>query len=59
MKILTKLYLGLSLALIGLNGSVAGAGTVGVPEMDTSIAALGLGLAAGIVTLITEYRRRK
>lgn len=30
-----------------------------VPEMDASIAVLGLGLLAGVLGLMSEYRRRK
>ncbi|KJV05353.1 hypothetical protein [Methylocucumis oryzae] len=30
-----------------------------VPEMDASIAVLGLGLLAGVLGLVSEYRRKK
>ena len=57
MKTITKLYLGLSLVLMGLNEVAAQAAPV--PEMDTSFAALGVGLAVGLAALISEHRRRK
>jgi len=55
MKTITKLYLGLSLVLMGLTEAVA---RVGAPEMDTSVAALGVGLAVGLAALISEHRRK-
>jgi len=34
-------------------------GRPGVPEMDAGIAVLGLGLLAGVLGLVSEYRRKK
>ena len=72
MKKLKRLYLSLYIILIGLNEAVAGGigpcggpcgprphdGGVSVPEMDASIAVVGLGLAVGLAVLISEYHRR-
>jgi len=47
------------LVLISLNEAAAQVPpAIGAPEMDTSVAALGLGLAVGLVVLISEHRRK-
>jgi len=67
MKILTKIYIGFLLTFITLNEVIAqegpsrptnGGGSVAAPEMDSSMAVLGLGLAVGLAALISEHRRK-
>ncbi len=58
MKKINKFGLILSLVLIGMNQSFAGF-NYDVPEMDANIAVLGLGLLAGVMGLVSEYRRKK
>lgn len=56
MKKLTNLALITFVCLIGLQEAAATGNLV--PEIDTSSAALGLGLMVGLVTLISEHRRK-
>lgn len=58
MKKINKLGLMLSLAFMGMNQAIAGF-NYDVPEIDASISVLGLGLLAGIVSLVSEHRRKK
>lgn len=58
MKKINKLGLMLSLAFMGMNQAIAEY-NYDVPEIDASISVLGLGLLAGIVSLVSEYRRKK
>ncbi|WP_404361117.1 hypothetical protein [Methylotuvimicrobium sp. KM1] len=55
MKTVTKLYLGSAIVFIGMNSATA---AIAAPEMDSSIAALGLGLATAVAALISERRRK-
>ncbi len=62
MNKLKSLALTTSLFLIGLQQVSAAAklagDTLATPEMSASSAALGLGLMAGLVALISEHRRK-
>lgn len=57
MRNLTKLTLSLSILLLSIQNTFAN-GSFNTPEIDTSSAALGLGLMAGLVALISEFRQK-
>jgi hypothetical protein len=60
MKTINKLGFMAAFALISINNAFAGVTppAANTPEMDGSIAVLGLGLLAGVLGLVAEYRRK-
>ncbi|GAB6142103.1 hypothetical protein JCM14076_28320 [Methylosoma difficile] len=54
MKLANKFIFLVSLMLMGLNSAHASP----VPEIDAGSAFLGLGLMAGLLGLLSEYRRK-
>lgn len=62
MKIINQLGFTLSLLLVSISNAFAtplGATVPNAPEIDANIAVLGLGLLAGVMSLVSEYRRKK
>lgn len=60
MKTINKFGFALFLSLTSITQVFADVSTPRpVPEIDANIAVLGLGLLAGIVSLASEYRRKK
>lgn len=57
MKAINQLGFMLSLALISVSDAFAQ--VTNVPEIDAGSAVLGLGLLAGLLSLVSEYRRKK
>ena len=62
MKSLARLGSAAALLLFSVHSYAGGSswgGGSSVPEMDAGMAALGIGLLAGVVALVAERRRRK
>lgn len=64
MKTINQLVFTLSLALVSVSNAFAtpegpANPVFNTPEIDANIAVLGLGLLAGVMSLVSEYRRKK
>ncbi len=57
MKLINKFGFILSLAILSIGDAFALRPPV--PEMDSGVAVLGLGLLVGLLSLASEYRRKK